>query len=325
MKKNRLAVLAVVGSMFSSLALAKKEVSTLSLEELKAKCHEKELDEQVMKFHSTFVCSEERTFWVVKGEKRFVLENQSTVRIKALIKDDRHQTDWWEVPSSSEKQAAVCPVMEQWRVVARDTVTLKSCDQLDQITSEDAFCQARLEAKWAECDAERVSGTTQQGFSLPKAPLCEYDATGLVKSCSEEGPTTPPVVQDQCQQDGGDKCCGQQDGSSSSSSSDECAPLRHESQFDVGASLREISVKRSFWHRNHRVVLVDSPVSENSLLGQLNLKQGDMVSRVNDQRTKDLRTFLRLVKEAKNRGVKVKLEYRGSETDQKFVEKLVSF
>lgn len=322
MKKILLGSLVLAGSFMTQSAFAGPSV--LSLAELKAKCHEKESDAQIMKFNSTFVCSEDKTFWVAKGEKRFVLENQSTVKIKALIKDDRHQTDWWEVPSTTEQQAAVCPVMEQWKTTARYSVTIKSCDQLDLVASEEVYCREKLATTWAECDAERqLALTAPGGFSLPKAPLCEYEATGVLKSCSEEGPTHPQ--EDQCQQDGkGDKGCGTKDSSSSSSSSDD-QKAGVQSEFEVGASLREIEVKRSFWHRRHKVVVVDSVVLENSLLDQLDMKQGDMVSRVNDRRTKDIRTFLRFVKEAKNRGEKVKLEYRGKTTDQKFVEKLVDF
>lgn len=314
----------VAGSAFA-LSAAKKSTN-LSLDELKALCHEKEQNDQIQKFKSTFSCSEERIFWVKKGEKRIPLDNQSIVRIKALVKNDTNQTDWWEVPSPTQTQEAICPVMEQWRTYARVTLPpFTNCAQLDAIVDEKSFCEEKLASVWAECSAERNQASQGgQGLQLPQAPRCEYEATGVVKSCSEDGPVLPTTDQS-CQHGSGSKDCSNSSSSSSSSSNGEQALSGLQSQYAIGAALREITVKRNFFIRRYKVVLIDSPVAPGSLVAQMGLKQGDVVSHISDQRTPDIQTFERLLKEAKTRGAKSKIEYMGDASKQKFASKIVAF
>lgn len=314
-------------SLFSWQA-AKADTHNLTLDELKAKCHEFENNSQIMKFNSSFVCSESKSFWVVKGQREVNLSTSSSVKIKALIKDDRHQTDWWEVPGGDQNQVAYCPVVEQWTATARATVAIKSCDQLDQISDEASFCSERLADTWRECEVERQQAMSAGGFDLPKAPLCQYQATGVEKSCNSDGPVRTP---DQTCQQGGkdhhDQCATTTTSSSSSSSDDDDAIDHVQELFGtvLGASLRETVVKRKvilFIKSNHKVIMVDSPVAEGSLLARLGLKQGDMISRVNDERVKDPNSFVVLLKRAKASGSAL-IDYKPVDS-QKFVEKRVS-
>jgi len=180
----------------------------LSLQELRARCHQFEADRQIMPFVSTYTCGEERTFWVKTGERPIPLPNDSAVHIRVQMKDGCHDTDWWTIPVPVQDNVGSCDVVEQWRASARTTLTFHSCAELDEIASlgEDEYCKARLQPVWDECDAERgqqpfggtSSSSSQQPLQGP-AGACEYAPTGLVRGCEPGGgpgqvPPLPPQV-----------------------------------------------------------------------------------------------------------------------------------
>lgn len=191
LKKGMFAVAA--SSLLTSAAFAFPEV--LTLDELRHRCHELESNGQILPFTSNFTCSEERTFWVKKGEQEILLPNSSEIRIRAQIKDGAHDCDWWGIDVPVHEQYGRCDILEQWKATARMTVTLRSCAELDEIANEQEFCKYRLQPVWDECDADR----TQQQFGSSSSSsssfqnhvgACEYIPTGLVKGC--QGQPVPP-------------------------------------------------------------------------------------------------------------------------------------
>ena len=66
-------------------------------------------------------------------------DNESNVPVKAMMKSDQHQSEWFDVTVESAPQSTQCSEMEQWKATARFTVTLNSCAELDAISSETDF------------------------------------------------------------------------------------------------------------------------------------------------------------------------------------------
>lgn len=349
MKKTAKNVLVAFSTLLTSQAFAGHTVTVdgqqgsqvTTLDQLKALCHEYDSNEQIMPFKSSFTCWEERTFWVKTGDQAIPLDNSTRVRVKALLKGSKHQTGWWEVEGTSERQTAMCPVMEQWKTTATFSKVFKCCDQLDQIVSEEQYCREQLAKVWSECDAERVDAQKASGLELPDAPLCQYEATGAVKSCSEDGPVVPCGNTDSCTTsssatDSASSSSGHYDqggldgdstGSgtrhstttSSSSSSAIAQGIYQAAEYTFGAQLRFVRVHRSFWHRQHKVMKVISEPAPGSILAQLGLHKGDEISRINDERVYRMPVFQREIAKAKANG-KAKVEFRGANTNGQFVE-----
>jgi len=176
---------------------------TMTLQELKEKCRQYEQNSQVVPFTSSFTCSEDRTFYSKIGEQTLTLENESNFSIKALIKDGSHKTTWWTVSHNAPSQTAHCPVLEQYKATARHTVTVNSCDQLDQINSEEEYCKEKLRDVWEECSIEMENSP----FVMPKSSMCEYESIGNIKQCVD----TDTAQQDTAQQDTAQQDTAQQD------------------------------------------------------------------------------------------------------------------
>ena len=79
----------------------------------------------------------------------------------------------------------------------------------------------------------------------------------------------------------------------------------------VGAYLKVEQVDRGFLHGSHRVVVVDSDVTSGSLLERVGLQKGSVVSRLNGKRTRDVQTFVQILKQSEEKGT-IDIEYKNS-------------
>lgn len=315
-------------AIFAGSAIAGNSQQTssfLTLEELKAKCHERENHSQADSFTSTFTCQEDKTFWVQNGIRHFGLENRSEVKIKALIKDGAHETEWWSVPGQAECVQGACPVFDQWKSTARYTVTFRSCAELDAVKTEHEFCQAQLRSVWDECDAEVEQALTFSPFQAPAKGLCQYENLNVTKSCVDadtaqqsqcQQEPTQCVKFDQSQQGSQQDNNQQQDDQASQQDSCDSANNARISEYELGAEIKVTRVNRGFFHHRHDVVLINSDVQVGGMLHKLGLQKGDAVSMIDGRRTRNERDFLKALARAKAKG-EIRMEVRSS-VDGKF-------
>lgn len=326
MQKYIVAMAVILGSQLFSNPL--QDSNELSIDDLQKKCSSLEEREQAIRFTSSFTCKMTKTFWSKSGEKSYVLAKDSDTRIRAHIKDGKHQTEWWTVPGEGEEINARCDIVEQWSTTAELTKTFHSCAELEAIVQlgQEQYCKQELEKVWEECDDERDSSVSAKGFDCPAKGIgrCVYELTGVTKSCEPDGETVPlPVCKDKAIQSHSSSS------SHSSLSSDDDSDLAEQidtgnqgscvmdlpseqvSSHEMGGELEVIVVNRgiqslggwSIFHRSHAVILVASAVQPGGLLDQLGLRQGDIVSRVNSKRTRKLSEFVDQVYRAKVKGL----------------------
>lgn len=285
------------------------ETETLSLESLKQKCLNQEQSEQAYPFESSFTCKTTKTFWKKSGVKQYVLENDANIRIRAQIKDGKHGSEWSTLPGDTTNQAGTCDIMEKWTTTAEVTKVFHSCAELEAVVNEEEYCKQVLEPVWKECDEERQDQTANSKLQADQdgKTLCTYQATGITKSCTEDEQTKPQPI---CQGDSSSSSNSNSNSDDSSSSGEEAVqscyvdlPSNEISEYEIGAELTVTTVNRGLFHGSHKVILVDGEVQKGGMLDQLGLKQGDIISRVNSKRTKDLNQFVVQITKAKAEGI----------------------
>jgi hypothetical protein len=285
-----------------------------TLEDLKRKCAESEGNSQILPFDSHFECSEARTFWAPVGVQRFALENEARVRFKGVIKDGDHASKWYDVPGNVDGQWGTCDVVEKIRATLKYSVVIHSCADLNKVVSEQSFCAAKLEEGWQECNKEQADAIAKGPFEAPAAARCLYEKTGVVKSCGD-GEVHRPHQQCQRQQQQVPQQQGQHQGQhQGQTQKPQQSCLVEEamvSEFELGADVKAIPVKKSAMHNHHLVILVNSEVRPGGMLAALGLKKGDVISTVNRRRTRNVEEFLKYIAKAKAEG-KAQIEYRNN-------------
>jgi hypothetical protein len=322
-------------SVLANVASAAPQV--LNLRELQAICHQYESNDQYLPFTSQFSCSEDRTFWVKKGTQPLPLPNGSEIRIKALIKGNQHQTDWWSIPGRYNDQATSCDLYEQVRGTARMAVTIRSCAELDQIVSEEEFCKGLLMPVWDGCAGDMASGTIGDGH----VGNCEYAPTGLVKGCNVAAPAPVPVPADgfdgkikiKVKDDDGkikvkvddDKVKVKVKGNTPHAGATVIAALQQagvvvdgaagtttvvvEGPGPLGAHVTAIKVKDGMF--SHGMVQLQADPEKDSMLAKLNLGKGDVIARVNGEKVHNEAELLKVLQAAKKKGA-VTIKFRDS-------------
>ena len=299
-----------VSSMIISCYLSTCSLFALTLDELKGLCRQHEGNTQTLPFTSRFSCKEDRTFFSKAGNDRLMLTSNSEISYRASIKDDKFATAWSQVPSAHVHQELQCPVYEQWQAMASYDETIHSCDQLDQIVNEQEYCQEKLKDIWAECAVEMA----QNPFVVPSSSRCQYVKTTVTKSCVNS-PSTTDHHHSSSSSSSSHSHSSQSSVSSASSvssvsSSDEEGVVLHASVTAFGAVVEETTVSRGFMHGSHKAIVIRSVPEANSLLHKLGLQEGFVVSRVNDVRTRDLDTFVRMLRLASAQE-QVSIEFKG--------------
>ncbi len=301
-------------SLLAGSALAAPQI--LNLQQLQAKCHEMESNDQYLPFTSQFTCSEERTFWVKKGSKPLPLANGSQVKIKALIKGNQHQTDWWTIPGKSEDQATSCDMFEQVRGIARSTRTIKSCAELDVIGSEQEYCKGLLLPVWDDCARDMSSGNIREGH----LGACEYIPTGVVRGCKVEpgtsttSTTSTTSVPDTTTSTTKVKAPSVPEESTTSSTSAAgvaiAQPLPETAHLaSLGASVKAVKVKGGMFSQHHMVQLESNPEA-NSMLAKLNLQSGDIIAKVNGKKVHSQEELLRELRAARSKNSAVTIKFK---------------
>ncbi len=263
-----------------------------SLAELKAKCAEAEGNSQILPFVSHFECSVTRDAWKAIGEQKFVLPNEMNVSFMSEFKNDKHKSDWYQLPMTSTDQWGTCTVYEKVLMTQKYSVTLESCAALNEIVDEQAFCAEKVSAGWSECQADLDAVRTNGSLELPTNSRCFFEKTSEVKSCGA-GEVLPS--KSQCQQ--GQHQQGQQQ---------QCAKSVYADQ--LGSDIRTVEVRKNWVHNHHRAISIENEVLPGSILADLGLNKGCVVSRINGYRTRTTGDFVEALRES-NGKVK-KMEYR---------------
>jgi hypothetical protein len=299
-------LLASASSILAGVALAQPQV--LSLGELQRRCHEMESNDQILPFTSQFTCSEERTFWVHRGSKVIPLPNGAEVKIKALIKGNQHQTDWWTIPGHSQDQATSCDMYEQVRGIARIATTLKSCAELDGIVSEAEFCKGLLMRVWDDCAGDMSSGNIKEGHK----GACEYIPTGVIRGCAVEEPTTSTSGTSVSTTSGTSESSTtvsahvpsettpSTTSSATSSSFVPPEPVAPVAPCFLGAQVAVVKGKDGMF--NHRMVQLQDEPQKGSMLSKLGLHKGDVIAKVNGERVQNQEELDRALKAGRTKG-----------------------
>ena len=319
----------LVNSLFLFVLSSWLQANTISLQQLKEKCRQSEENTQMAPFTSSFNCSQGVSFYRKVGEDQVNFSSENKLTVRASIKGDKHQTGWIALPTVTSCNSVDCPVYEQWNATARYTVTIKSCSELENITTEQLYCEQALEPVWAECQREMNDNT----FDMSQGGQCEYSNLGVRKSCMplQQEPKQEVEVESSSSSSSSSsshEVVATSSHSSSHSSSDvmdgKCQKGKVEaeshssslsSSSDLtdhllgGANFDEETVDKGKMHHSHKVVTLTSNPSCGSLLAKLGLSEGCQVSKINSRRTKSVDDLIEALDKASKRP-KIVVEYR---------------
>jgi len=294
--------------------------SSASLARMQEICRDMMNNPQMKDFENEFWCDETRTNWNKVGVQKYPLLNESGVSFKALMKDDRLESDWMHLPGFSEKQWGQCDVIEKFQATARFATKL-TCDQLLAITSEQAFCAEQLEPVWAQCDAEQQDAMAAGGrFMAPRNGACEYTDLNMVRKCVDGDVAVPQKQHCQQQQQ---QCAAQAQTCSVDQSPAQCQQQQQQcqqqvamcdagfgvSEFELGADVRVVTVDRCGIHKHHKAVEISTDCLPGGMLESLGLGKGDVISTINSHRTRTEGDFVKFLAKAKHKG-HARIEFR---------------
>ncbi|MBC62633.1 MAG: hypothetical protein CMP11_09295 [Zetaproteobacteria bacterium] len=324
MKKIIIGALTLSAQLLSYSVIANDH---LSIEDLKRLCHQNEQNTQIMPFTSTFSCNEQRTFYTHTGNQTITLENKRETNVKASLKDGTMESLALSMQSKSSAGKYECPVYEQMKATARFTVTINSCDQLDEIVDEKDFCSKHLEPVWSDCSHEM----TGSPFVARENSQCEYEKTGVTKSCVSSCPNGDQKDKDQRQQSehssssessvsSESQSSSQASSSQNSNESSQTSSLESSKseEINMGAEVKETTISKGFMHNSHQALEITSEVEEFSVFSQLEMKKGFVISKVNGNRTRNSHDLNTQMRKALNSG-KVTVEYQNNEGEFKSV------
>ena len=288
-----------------------------SLEDIQQRCEELSSNDQIKPFSAYIRCSETREFLVPAGKQCFDIPRKGKIKIKALIKSGKHQSDWQVIPDMLSSRRGECPVYRKWQKTAYRKVAV-TCDEIQGIESEAAFCSDLLSDVWASCNADQDQAMLGAPFQVQNASQCEWTPTDEVMGCGgtpcggNEGPTQQEQQQEQCSEtssSSADTSCS----SSSSSSCDEGATESGQGKtsqvsqvpagpWDLGAEIEKVKCDRKvirFITSHPSVARVKSVPAQGSLLQQIGIQQGDAIYAVNGKRVKGEKSLHTQLKKAK--------------------------
>lgn len=212
------AVVKAVGflSLFFLSSIAKAEV--LTFEELKAKCQEMESNSQVTPFTSEVTCKQRKSTWVKTEDHSFPVTSQAVVRVKADIKDGQMNSEWIEIKScDKETKYGKCSTAEKWNIEAQFNKTIRSCEELKAISSEEEYCRENLVEVMNSCEEGLVEA--RMNGKEPCNDVCRFEHKETLSCVDKVSCPVQQVEQKEKVEPAHDCTC---DSSSSSCSSSDC-------------------------------------------------------------------------------------------------------
>ena len=295
-------------------AMAKTEI--VGIEELRNACLNHENHEQIRPGKVTFKCRKDTDFWVRTGSKNICLPNEGSLCVQAYIKGQQYSTDWWSLPYQVDSQLGQCEEYEQWKATTMYSEP-GSCDLLDKITiagGEVAYCEARMEEEGYNVSTEETIQQIQQNPVQAEeirqgSTVSILERTGNEILCDRACPAPREVP---CGVDGttSSSACTTTSGTSSSSSSSSLSSSdivgldRNDPRyFDVGAKIHNTTIKKNFWKKHHKVVVIEEDPAPGSKLHRLRLQKGDHVSKINGQRIRSVGDMHKALSKARGKVV----------------------
>lgn len=345
-------------SLLTTAALAHSVSDTSSFEEissfvqLKEMCYRLRANRQLPEPNSVINCNQERRYWVKVREEVLPLRSENVVRISADIKSGAHSVQsWWQVVPNQENFAR-CDVMQERVARASVSTPFTSCEQLDSIADETAFCQERLAQAWeAGAFVEEATGLERgcQGQMAPMpAPLTTTSsisiqaAEPLTTTSSCEAPAAPLVHEEITTTSSFEEPMGvfAQEPLTTTSSLEApvlaggCAPqpgMPMQQQMPMQYAYGQVAYQETpnrikYLPAQRGVRLIKDPPA-NSVLGKAQMKKGYVIRAINGHHVDDQASFDRemqkaLAKSQKSGKNSIKVEYRASEQMKFTTEKL---
>ena len=277
-------------------AMAKTEV--VSIEELRNACLQHDNHEQIRAGKVTFKCRKDVDFWVKTGTKNICLPNEGSLCVQAYIKGAQYSTDWWGLPYQVDSQLGQCEEYEQWKATTMYSEP-GSCELLDKITvagGEVAYCEARMEEEGHNASADetiqQIQESPEQAEEIRQgSTISILERTGKQRKCEQVCPAP-------------DSDTSSSSSSSSLSTSDIVDLDSSDPQYSlVGAKVHQTTVKKNFWKKNHKVVVIEEEPMEGSQLHRLRLQKGDHISKINGERTRSVGDMLKALRKARGKVV----------------------
>ncbi|MFK7826316.1 MAG: hypothetical protein AB8G05_19370 [Oligoflexales bacterium] len=283
-------------------AMAKTEI--VGIEELREACLQHNSHEQIRAGKVTFKCRKDVDFWVSTGSKNICLPNEGTLCVQAYIKGQQYSTEWWGLPYQVDSQLGQCEEYEQWKATTMYSEP-GSCELLEKITlagGEVAFCEARMEEEGHNASTDETIQQIQQNPTQAEeirqgSTVSILEKTGVEIKCDRACPAPAPR---------GDMTTTSSSSYSSSSlsSSDIVGLDRNDPHYSqVGAKVHQTTIKKNFWKKNHKVVVVEEDPMPGSQLHRMRLQKGDHISRINGDRIRSVGDMLKSLRKARGKVV----------------------